>query len=125
MIYLFWFVNVAFFLAISALAAWIFVPALKKLLTRSFSEDILRFLLIFAVVAIFVAGLAGGGAISDRDIQGFRYGMWEWDVLFIRLSAVTVDILSKVAQALACIFVVAVAVYLLSPKREGGEGTNT
>ena len=123
MLYLFWFVNVFLSLAISALAAWLFVPTLKKLLTRSFSEDILRGLLRFAVAVIFIAGLSGGGGISNNDVEGFRWGIWNWDILFIRFCAITVDILSKVAQALACVFVVAVAAYLLSEKRGESDGT--
>ena len=123
MLYLFWFINVFLSLAISALAALLFVPTLKKLLTRSFSEDILRGLLRFAVAVIFIAGLSGGGGISNNDVEGFRYGIWSWDILFIRFCAITGDILGKVAQALACVFIVAIAAYVLSAKRGESDGT--
>ena len=123
MIYLFWFLNVVLSLAISTLAALLFVPTLKKLLTRSFSEDIQRGLLRFAVAVIFIAGLSGGGGISNNDIDGFRWGMWRLDILFIRFCAITSDILVKVAQALACVFIVAVAAYVLSAKRAESDVT--
>jgi len=122
-IYLFWFLNVVLSLAISALAALLFVPTLKKLLARSFSEEILRGLLRFAVAVIFIAGLSGGGGISNSDVDGFRWGMWRLDILFIRFCAITGDILVKVAQALAGVFIVAVAAYVLTAKRAESDGT--
>jgi hypothetical protein len=113
--------HIALSLAVSALAAALFLPAVRRLLARGIPADILKSLMLFAVLAVLIAGLFGGGFSRDLH-RGFEVGVWDWANLLAESYKSVLDKLSTVAQVLACIFVVAIFVYVNSPKpAEGGD----
>lgn len=117
--YLFWLAGIFIALVIAAVATVVFAPLLKKLIARTFPEDVRGGLLVFAVIAIVVSAISNMVLLKDYELQALDYGFRSWTILFFRLYVAAIESLGRVVWMLAYILVAACVFYLIAGRRNG------
>lgn len=120
-LFFFWLAHVVLALAVSAAAFVVFAPPLRRLFHKCFPADVARDLVRFAALALFAAGLSTGFSLSGQEVSQLRIDMLEWDIFSLKLYVALIQILEKVAQALAYLYAAAVAAYLVTRRRGRGD----